>query len=863
MITILNSITIKYSVKADAYETMKIKSDADLYICALRGIDNFYMYDDYTQEDFMNAGVTDLTLIMEYMNNRFIVPAEIQTKVLSIRRQREIDEYEDGNNYYRMLNGYPDVEDTDYLYVTEAISKEYGIPMDLPIHKIADTMGDYYINALDGIGYIQTLQEKYPDKTYLKYLAGSRISIQYARNAKNFAILSLQQEDVMESTYREFIRCYEKARIYFVSTCYVYQYRNVIPYYDNFIALCIFIMAMQQVSMRSIKNATDREFYDEYMVELLYETYGVPYFSRIDEATQKLIVQNLNTLVQNKATNKVILDIASILGFTDINIYQYYLVKKRRFDNNGRPIIAKKTHVNTATGKSEEVYDYEAMNSVYFQKVDIQEENVKEDLTDTLKRVEYSDVTYYDPFWWEDDELTDEIWKTEYNYMETKYMGITVRYRLTELLFQAVMLLRVIMQKQPDLAALSIQLPKITSKTVSLPTAVILFFALMSKKCNVSGQILTTPSKLIHILEVTDQEINKENEHSEILQFNFDAFSPTNLKETMKILENQLSRREYRIVNGHDVDLNDDGTQNTFAPTHLVSYTINTEDLEQLYSCISDLTIPNTSTQQRVDALNKIYENIETLYYFLSYQISVTNNVEEYYALKKFYEAAFYSQELTETFKITDEDGVERTAETFLDYLFYKDRELYDFVVAVDEESIYTYIDHIIYKMESLLENVGDLYILNDGFSPLMELLQILVEFFKSYAIDFVDMTSLMVIDWDLENTVRFFSHPEHISKKNQAEDRFGKDFMDVLNSYLCNYSIEDRTALSDYIRSHASISLDDDRMMADMYDYVRAIKVDAVNSEFRAADMMHTAHADIWEEDDCIFTDSCMKKVE
>lgn len=863
MITILNTITIKYSVKAEEYETFAIKSKADRYINALLLKDNYYMYDDYSVADFNAVGITDTDLILEYQNDRFSVPSELQSKLLDIRRERELNEYVEQNNYYRMLNGYPDIEDTEYIYVDDAICEEYGIPKDLPIHRVEDELGSYYINSLEGIGFIDELKEKYPDKEYLKYLGSKRISIQYARNAKNFAILSIEQDDVMESTYREFIRCYEKARIYFMSTCYVYQYRNVIPYYDNFIALCIFVMAVQQVSMRSIKNATDREFYDEYMVQLLYETYGVPYFSRIDETTQKLIVQNLNLLVQNKATNKVLLDIASILGFNDITIYQYYLIKKRKFDKNGRPIFSKKTKVNTNTGKSEEVYDLEAMNSVYFQKVDITEENIKDALNDTLNRVEYSDITYYDPFWWEDDELTDEIWKTQYNYMETKYMGITTPYRLTELLFQSVLLLKVIMEKQPDLYNVTLNLPKITAKAVTLPNTVILFFALMSKKYGMSGQILTLPSKLIHILEVNDQEINKESDNIEVLQFNFDAFSPANLKETISLLERHLTRRNYRIVNGHDVDLQEDGTQDTFAPTHKVQYTVETADLEQLYEYITNLTIPNGSTEQKVEALNKIYENMEALYYFLSYQISVTNNMEEYYALKKFYDTAFYSKETAETFKITDEDGVERTADTFLEYLFYKDKDLYEFVNNVETDKIYTYVDHIIYKMESLVDNVGYLYVLNDGFSPLMELLQILVVFFKSYTIDFVDMTSLMVIDNDLENTIRFFSHPEHISKLDQIQDRFGKDFMDVLNSYLCYYRIEDRVALSDYIRSHAEIHLEDETLLSDMMEFVRNVKVNAIDEEFHMADTANHIHTSINESEELLFEDSCMKKVE
>lgn len=858
---ILESLIIKYSCKAEQYETMAIKSSADRYLNALLRKDVYEMYDDYTLADFNACGITDIDLITTYQNDRFSVPKLLRSQILEIRREREINEYEEKNDYYRMLNGYPPLDDTEFIYVKKEYCEEYGIPEDLPIHKVSDTMGKYYINVLEGNGYLKELETQYPEKEYLKYVGSQRISIQESRIAKNFAILHVQQDNIMESTYREFIRCYEKARLYFTATCYIRQYRTIIPYYDNFIALCIFLMAIQQVSVRSIKNATDREFYDEYMVQLLYETYGVPYFSRVDQTTQKQIVQNINVMIQNKATNKVIIDIASLLGFTDISIYQYYLMKKRRFDKNGRPIVVKKKQINTATGKEEEVYDMEAMYSIYFQKVDIQDENVKEALTNSLNRVEYSDITYYDPFWWEDDELHSEIWDTTYNYMETKYMGITTPYRLTEVLFQSVILMKIILEKQPDLWNVTLQLPKITNKEVSLSDTVVLFFALMAKKFGVSGQIMTLPSKLIHILETTDQEINKDTDPIEVLGFNFEAFSKENLKKTLSILEQFLSRRKYRVVNGHDVDLRDDGTQDPSAPTHKIQYTIEKEDLEEFYSYLSILTIPESSAKEKVAALNKIYKNIECLYWFLSYQISVTNNMEEYYALKKFYDTAFYSRETDKMFKVTDEDGTEHTAVTFLEYLRYHNLELYEFVENVDKDIIYTYIDHIIYKMEQLIDDIGTLYILNDGFSPLMELLQILVVFYKSYALDFVEMTSLMIIDWDLENTIRFFSHPQHITKTDKIEERFGKDFMDLVNRYVCHYRIEDRIALYDYISMHATLHVEDNLLMHDMMEYVRCLKVNAIKDEMSYYDTIPAISQIGYIDDHIPFEDTCVKK--
>lgn len=827
---ILDCMIIKYSVQADKYETMTTRAEADKYLDALAGKDDFYTYDDYTLEDYALAGITDEEEATRYIEDWTYVPDIIQGKVLDVRRARMIRDYVEGNNYYRMLNGLPDIEDEDPIYVSEEYCNLCGIPRDMPIHEISDKMGKYYINVLEGYGYLDQLMEEYPDKKYIEYLATKRISLSISRNAKNFSILYISGENIMESTYREFVNMYERSRLYYVNTCYVTQLRDVVENYDNFIALCIFIMTIQQVSMRSIKNAVDREFYDEYMVQLLYETYGLTYYSRIDQETQKAIVQNLNILVQNKATDKVLLDIATILGFNDITIYQYYLMKEHRKDASGRPIFKKKKQVSPITGEVEEVYDTDAMYSVYFQKVPLMTENVQEALSNPLNKVEYNEVTYYDPFWWEDDDLHHEIYDSQYNYFATKYISVTTPFKLTEMLFQSIILLRMIIEKSKEVGDVFVELPRVLEKTLSITDAVILFLALMAKKYGIKGNILSTPSKIIGALELGDREVEPTYTGKEVLAFDFDAFNVDNLEETIGDMKKYLQKKRYRIVDGHDVDLNPDGTQNKSSPTHKVSYTISTEYLDEFYKYISTLTIQGARPAEKVKALNALFENIELLYNFLSYHMSLTTDPEEYYALRKFYDAAFYAQETNKMFKVIDADGNEHYPDTFAEYFKYKDGDIYEFIQSLEDDDIYVVIDHIIYKLDRLIGNVGYLYILNDGFSPLMELLQIMIKFFKSYRLDFVELSSLMVVDWDIENMVRFFGKVEHISKRNQVEDQFSAEFGDLIHKFISRGRIEDRIAVTEYIASKSRAHVNDGFYFSDMQKYFNARKVDAVS---------------------------------
>ena len=810
IIRIVDSMVIKMSVEADKYETLESKSAGDRYIAAVEGIDTFPIYDDYTEDDYIQVGIKDRAMLDACLANRMNTPSGYRGALLRIRRQREIDNYVEKNNYYRMLNGLPDLDDTDYVYASKEIAEKYGFDPSIPVHALTDHyQNSYYSILLEQVGYLDKLKEQYPDKKYLEYIGVKRISISSARRSKNFSLLYANQDAVMESTYREFVRSYEKARVYFITTQYVYEYRNLVPYYDNFIGLCIFIMAIQQVSMRSIQNAVEREFYDEYMVRLLFETYGLPYYTKIDDATQKSIIQNINLLIQNKATDKVILDISNLLGFTDVTIYQYYLLRKRRFDSKGRPLIIKKNEVNPRTGKIEEVYDYEAMYSVYFQKVELGEENYKSQLTNQLNRIEYNNLTYYDPMWWEDSELKKEIWETEYNFMETKYFGMSTPYKLTDILFQSVILLRMILENDM-LSDVTITLPKITEKAVPLTEVVVLFLALLAKKYHLDGTILYSPSKIVHAIEVCEQDIHKEEKPSEVLGFNFAALRGENLQKTIDILKEHLTRRQYRVVNGHDVDLRDDGTQDTAGPTHLVQYTINTADIDLIYDCLKVLEIPNSTPSEKVKALNKMYENTEALYYFLSYLMSNTSDYDEYCAIKKFYDTVFYTTELRDVFKVTDEDGNTEVAETFLEYFRYKDKDLYTFIKNVEQDTIYTYIDHIIYKLSDLVNNVGYLYVMNDGFSPLVELLEILIKFFKSYFIDLVEMSSVIVINWDFENVVRMFDVIEHENKWSELNDPYPVSFMDVLYHINVNQMISDDTHWSDDLNYDITVTVED-----------------------------------------------------
>lgn len=798
MLRILDSLVIKYSYRADEFETQEIRSHSEKYMLACLKQDNFFTYyNDYTIDEFKevdkNITIADIN---SYMYDLRSTPIALQNKLLTVHRKHLIDEYEELNPYYRILNGLPPIGVKRMIfYVPEEIANQYDLPTDIPIHEIEDKLGKYYISLLESCGYLDTLREKYqgdPDAEFLTYVGTKRIPIHVARKAKNFAILYLSDSKIMESTFNEFIRVYEQCRSYFMSTIYIFEYRSIITNYDKFIALCIFVMTMQQVSVRVLKNATDREFYDVRAIQILYETYGLPFNNRVDDTTQKLICQNVNLLIQNKACDKVLLDICSILGFSGVEIYEYYLMKKRLFDKDGRPIFKKKKVINKRNGQEEEVYDYESMFELSFQRIPLVEEDIHSALQDPLKRVEYYDVVYYDPFWWEDDDLKKEIWETEYNVMESKYLGLTIPYRLTELLFQSVYLFRIIEDNDIHLKDIMVDLPKITEKPCNLIEVIMLLSAMMARRYHIPGKIYTMPSQLLHIVEVLDQEINKEEGYKEVLGFNFDAFSKENIENTKAILKSFLVYRDYVVSNGHDVDIRGDGTQDTYSPTHLVRFEENVEALDQFEKYLLVLSNDNFgyTEQDKIDALNAIFQDVQNLYHFLSYRMSIATDPDEIYALRKFYEVAFYTREIPKMFEMEVRDNPNYTYENWLED---HAPHLFTFLIDLPDDQLYLYINHAIYRLSLIVNDIGTLYVMNDGVSPLQELLIQLINFFRSFTTDMIDFNSIMLMDWRMENIIRLLDSPKYLHKIiTPHEDIYTMTYHDFIKKFCVHYELQD-----------------------------------------------------------------------
>ena len=826
-IKILKTMTIKYSYLAEKNETFETKKAADGYIEAMEGNDHFFTYRDYNVNELDKAEIYDYHIREEVLQGKLDnVPSDKREILLKLRRQRTIDNYEEQNEYYRMLNGYPplDTKPKDIHYITTEIANAYNLDKSIPIHRMQDYYnaikkgeGDRVINLIDGLGIISRLKENFPEETYLNYIGSNRIDLIKARRAKNFEILALNKANVRYSVYDAFVEMYGKCREYFVNTIFNPSFRPFFEYYDNFIAMCIMVMTTQQLIMEQIPFEVRRNFFDVYGVQMLYSAYNIPYDLDIDEETQNNIVRNLNLIIQHKATDKVIYDIGTILGFNNLLVYKFYLAKEHRYDVYGVPIFKYKEQFNNDTGEMEMVPDYEAMYDIYFQKEELRNNDFIQTFNSNINRVDYEEVTMGDPFWWEDQNLFHRKWDVDYNFVETKYLSLGLSYSMTDIIFENILLLNLLIDQSSALSDVKLSVPKILDGVeVPIFDLVILLICLVARKHHLTGEIISIPTQVIDVLDYLQNVNGGEEFLVDTFAFDFDYL---------------LSEEGIKAVNE-------------------LKELLGEEDAKLFSQYISILSIDSNATpEEKIDTLNKMYSNIKNLHEFFELKMTACADKELYYALKHMYQAVFYSKEMKSLFTITGKTtGFQRTAKNYFEFLYYYNPKLYsaifkfdeqeaynqylesidpeyisyeDFMAAVEkgeidckydnlqvdemsgnakisEDTLYYYINHIISRFKSIIDGINFLYLENDAATPLQELLMKLVEFAKSFTVDMLDLDIIYVFDMKSDNMIRLLDLVHYINKLIGVDEKMNISHSDVIHSLTANLDVKDKLFLKD-----------------------------------------------------------------
>lgn len=750
IIEIISKSVIKYKYKEMQYETLDITKAADTYIDAVLERDNFYTHLTYEKELLLNAdvGIPDIKdnpiLLDKYIENRRNIPEKYHDKLLELKRKKIISEYEEQNNYYREMIGLPPIEtdEKDFVYVDLETCEKYGIDNSIPIHKLPTTT----ILLLEGNGIIDLLIEQNPDKPYLKYLGDNKVDIITARRAKDYSLLRVPFVE-NRTMLERFTNIYDESREYIVSCIFIPELRGVIDYYDNFLAMIVMLHAITQLCARIIKTSLRREYYDSYCTKLLYSVYGVPYYDELNQDYQKAITQYLNILVLNKGTNKTLFDISSLLGYDRVKIYKYYLMKDRNLDSNGKPIVSYNEDGD---------YDLKAMYDVYFSKVALDDADFRTAIIDPRNRCEYDEITSGDPFWYEEDKaLYEQLYESEYNYYESKYLGLSLSFRLSEVMFESVYLINMIFDKKDEMKDnIMVSIPKITNSTkeITLFDATVLLCAIICKYHGIKGNILYDPSKILHIMG-----------------FDFD--------NNWNLLQEMIMNDKY------------------------LSQAIDSDGNNKIIKDILPIECVNAET------LNKVYDNHMDLLEYITEKLSTTQDINEYRAYKQLYNTIYIKDENIKSFTV---NGYVPT--TYLDYLKYANYKLYDIVMKADKSDLYKYIDHLISKLTSIFTNVDYIHVSTDDVSPVQKVLVSMIKFFKSYTTDLIRFDIIYVMNWKTELLLRLIDRIEHIYKTIIPKDKWFFSYSDNFRIHS-KANVDEDIELVDKHRSRNKTICMNDRM--------------------------------------------------
>lgn len=567
LMKISSGIIWKNKAKAAEYESEDYAIEVEQFMTAKKGLLTFETIYEFDEEVLLKAGLDPETADIATTDSSFI-PLDLQDLCTKLQIEYILNNYEEMNNYYRMLYGLPDVEDTEFIYNTKYIDLTRT---DVPIHEL--TLVELF--RLENNGYLDELKQKYPSKKYLNHLTEKKIEPYVARMADNFAILYITTSEY-ENMLEDFKNTYEGCR-YSIMTYYTNVLRKNNAYYDSFMALCILFMTLGLMNYKYLDSDIDREFFDKDSIRYIYEAYGLPFYADIPLDYHIKIAKNINRLLSYKGSTRVFYELFDLFGFGSTDIFEYYIMKTHKFEE-GKPVFVY---------KDDGTPDNRAMYEIKFGKVRLYD-NPQLEMTDEKNQVPYNDIVASDPYWISDEDMLDKLYNSNYNYKESKYLGIQTVYDITKILYEGAFYFKLIFDNR-EFTDRTMVYANFVGKDVSLFNLILYACALFGKRYGYCASISDAPHAI-----------------SKVLGFDF--------KKNLETVRNAISES--------DVLKDDTG----------------------LLSLLKDMNINSLS------AVNSVYKQIDDLRKYLVSKMCSTHERTTYSAYYELYTSLMYSNYIDEVY---------------------------------------------------------------------------------------------------------------------------------------------------------------------------------------------------------------------
>jgi hypothetical protein len=736
---ILNGIVIKNDVLANDYEDQTTIDESSIYLKCIEGTPNFSIF-PFTLDMLMEFGY-DYKSAKVYMNNRDNIPEEDKDNLLEFCRNYYIDHYVEKNDYYRMLNGLPAYNKTEYyIYLDSSFfpaNYKAEVDFSIPLHEQDASV----LAVLDNTGKIDSLLETYrgSNYSYIRYIGDKKIDIYTARKASKWDILYIPSaESLVVDRFKEL---YNQNRDIYLKRTYQEAYAFSSDYYEQIMILLVLCQTFNDMIVDVPEWYIRRDIFDIRSVQYFLESYGVEFFKEIPLKYQIRIVKNLNKLIKYKSSNRNNNDILEIFALKDTAIYKYYLYKKRLVDAAGEYI-----------GDNDDPSSYE-LEFVQCKLGDTYDNYIK----DMIYRTPYDDITYSDKYWdgEEDHNYIKQIHlDRDFTIEGTKYMSIEYKVNLSKYLYQVQYFLGLLLDSKVDTDDIRIGCSSIQPSVYFRLGDLFLFLFLLTYGYDDNSTKIITPEDLDkdknYVDKPTDHtfEINTERYYDWVKKYDPELFVDPGRKvfgfNTSADLDNiseVISRRhsQYQFDNGFTLE--DFGVDKFIVPEKI--------------STISELI--------------EVYETNTECYDTLKTKIAETVDDRDEWKTASWVFDQLFTKEFDYDFYTVNSKKTRST--TYLEYLEdvlqERDYILYTTYTKIMSETnletrkdnIRDIMNDIINTLEYYLNGEGFEYLFSfttvSSFYSLLHYIYLMINFFKSYKVYFIDPYLTIVSDDRIENSVQ------------------------------------------------------------------------------------------------------------
>jgi hypothetical protein len=553
---VLDYMTIKDTDKARDNEKPRYEHDAAVYFAAKHNSGAYSLYADFFTPDLFRRIMPDESFdtLSTWVEHPSVIPRKYWDAIVSTCEPLAIANFEEKNNYYRMLQGKPfyGASKESYAYLSEEdyiisdikkkVNGRYPAIHEMTWYDQVKAMSTESYQLL--LGAADTLYRTKNDWSgqYLHYIGNDAIDLEAARMARDYDIIRLFPEvnsSVNRSMLRKFAECYKQSRDQIINTSYNQYFKNTTASYRDIVGAAIVVKALRLLYNRQFDGVISNDFFNMQLCMILFKEYNLPDISLLPASVLYDLAFNLPKLIRDRGTNSVLYDICHILGYSDVTIYRLLLVKQQLYDENNDVLQPTAQHATLVTNDAgdlvteyEKVDDHFHQYERYFQLIDIKDTDPFVTILGGKNRKVYEDIVDPDPRWWEDwvihddydqnenDPVKSVVFTKDYNYVETKYVMLEVGYDTQKEWYDVLLFLRYLLDKQVSTQKLMLSLP-LYGKGVehSIYDIVLFLVAGISKQqCQLSsededyGQIVTNAenwrSQYSFNVDITSDELD-------------------------------------------------------------------------------------------------------------------------------------------------------------------------------------------------------------------------------------------------------------------------------------------------------------------------------------------------------------------